>query len=136
MSGTIRPAIIPSSSYRELTRFENLLDVGEEAFGVGAVHGSVVEGECEVGHVANGYYVVAFVGGDDLGALLYGADAEYGDLRLVDDGRAEEAAEDAGVGDGEGAARDLVGLELFGARGLRGRWRPWRVPRLRGRRRA
>src|ERR1700754_4506769 len=96
--------------YRECPGFENLLDVGEEAFGVCAVDDPVVEGECEVGHVAYGYHVVTFFGGDDLGALLDGAHAEYGRLRLVDDGRAEESAEDAGVGDGERPSGDLVGL--------------------------
>lgn len=66
--------------------------------------------------MADGDDIFAVRGGDDLGALLDGADAEDGDLRLVDDGRAEEAAEDSRVGDGEGAARHLVGLELLGAR--------------------
>ena len=44
------------------------------------------------------------------------ADAQDRHLRLVDDGRAEQRAEAAGVGDGERAALHLVGLELLGAR--------------------
>ena len=39
-------------------------------------------------------------------------------LGLIDDGRAELLAEDAGVGDGEGAGADFVGLELLGAGAL------------------
>ena len=39
-------------------------------------------------------------------------------LGLVDDGRAELLSEDAGVGDGEGAGADFVGLELLGAGAL------------------
>jgi hypothetical protein len=38
--------------------------------------------------------------------------------RLVDDGRAELFAEDAGVGEGEGAAGDFVRLELLAAGAL------------------
>src|SRR5947209_15100976 len=101
-----------------MPRLQNLFDVGEEALGVRAVNDAVVEGEGEVGHLADGYHVIALFGGDDTRALLDCADAEDGDLRLVDDGRAEESAEDAGVRDGEGSARDLVGLELLGARAL------------------
>src|SRR2546423_12261262 len=96
-----------------MPRFQNLLDVGEEALGVGPVNDSVVEGECEVGHVADGDHVIALFGGNDARALLDCADAEYGDLWVVDDGRAEEAAEDAGGGDWERSARDLVGLDFF-----------------------
>src|SRR3954471_2628847 len=109
-----RRCVLPSKSAirirsnGEPARFQNLFDVGEETLGVGPVDDSVVEGEREVCHVSYGYNVVALFGRDYPSALLYRADAEYCDLRLVDDGRAEEAAEDAGVRDGEGSARDLV----------------------------
>ena len=53
-----------------------------------------------------------------IGFLVQAADAEDGGLRLVDDGRAELLAEDAGVGEGEGAAGDFVGRELLGAGAL------------------
>ena len=46
------------------------------------------------------------------------ADAEDGDLRLVDDdGRREQASADAVIGDGEGAAAHLLRRQPAGARG-------------------
>ena len=59
--------------------------------------------------------VVAVLVGDDFGFLVEAADAEDGALRLVDDRGAELLAEDAGVGEGEGATGDLVGSELLAA---------------------
>ena len=56
---------------------------------------------------------------DDDRALLDGADAEDRHLRLVDDRHAELGAEDARVGDREGAAVHFLGLELLGARARR-----------------
>ena len=53
-----------------------------------------------------------------VGLLVEAADAEDGRLRLVDDGHAELLAEDARVGQREGAAQDLVGFELLAARAL------------------
>ena len=46
------------------------------------------------------------------------ADTHDGGVRLVDDGQAEDGAELAGVGDGEGGAFDVFGLEFFGAGAL------------------
>ena len=48
--------------------------------------------------------VVAVLIGDDRRLLEEAADAEDGRLRLIDDRRAELLAEDAGVGECEGAA--------------------------------
>ena len=63
--------------------------------------------------------VVAVLVGDDDRPLLDRADAEDRDLRLRDDRRAEERAEDARVRHGEGAALDLLGLQPLRPRPLR-----------------
>src|SRR5215213_1236153 len=67
----------------ELALLQKLLDIAEELFGVRAVDDAVVEGQREVGHLADGDVVVALGRGDDFRALLDCADAEDGDLRLV-----------------------------------------------------
>ena len=46
-------------------------------------------------------------------ALLDGADAQDAGLGLVDDGRGEQAARGAVVGQGEGAALHLLGAQLL-----------------------
>ena len=89
------------------------LDLRHEAVGVGPVHQAVVEGQREVAHGPDGDGVVAHHR-----PLLDGPDPEDGHLRLVDDRRAEEAAEDAGVRDGEGPALHLLDLELLRARAV------------------
>src|SRR5829696_275282 len=71
----------------------------------------MIEGKRDVGTRADSDGVV-----DDLGALFDNADAEDTYLRLVDDGRSEEAAADAVIGDGECAALHLFRLQLLGAR--------------------
>lgn len=64
-------------------------------------------------HAANGDGVLAVFVGEDDGFLVEAADAEDGGLGLGDDGHAELLAEDAGVGEGEGATCDVVGRQLF-----------------------
>ena len=66
-------------------------------------------------HGADGDGVVAFGVGEDDRLFAEAADGEDGGLGLIDDGRAELAAEDAGVGEGEGGAGGFVGHELLGA---------------------
>ena len=66
--------------------------------GYGAIYYAVIVGERQVDHAADGDRVV-----DYYGALFDCAEAEDGDVRLIDYRQAEQAAEDAGVGDGEGA---------------------------------
>ena len=71
-----------------------------------------------VHHRADGDGVIAFLVGEDDRLLDDGADVEDGDLWLIDDRQSEAGAEDSGIGDGEGAALDLVGLQLLGAGAL------------------
>ena len=75
----------------------------------------MVEAEAVELHGADGDGVVAFGVGEDDGLFAEAADGEDGGLGLVDDGGAEFAAEDAGVGEGEGGPGGFVGEELFGA---------------------
>ncbi len=81
---------------RELSGFEQLFDVGEEPLGIRAIDQTMIVREREEGHVPNRDLIVAIRAGDHLRALLNRTDAENGDLRLIDDRRPEEAAEDAG----------------------------------------
>ena len=48
------------------------------------------------------------------GCFSIAADAEDGRLRLIDDGRPDDRAEHAGVGDSERALLDLVRTQLLG----------------------
>ena len=75
----------------------------------------MVVAEGEVGHVANADRVVPEVVLHDDGPLLDHPGAEDRDLRLVDDRRPEEIAEDAHVGDREGAALDVVEVQCLGS---------------------
>jgi len=81
--------------------------------GDGAVDHAVVIAQRHVAHGTDGDRVV-----DDHGALFDGAEAENADVGLADDRQAKEAAEYAGIGDGESTFLDFVGLELLGARAL------------------
>jgi len=89
--------------------FEVGLEVGHELAGVGAIDGAVVEAEGEALDAADGDAVLAVFVGKDYRLFVEAADAEDGGLRLGDDGGSELLAEDAGVGEGEGAAGDFVG---------------------------
>src|SRR5687767_13517067 len=79
--------------------FYELFDADQEADGFGAVYDAVVVGERKVHHGA--YHDLAFY---DHGAVLDLVHPEYRDLRHGEDGRRDERAEDATVGDGERAA--------------------------------
>ncbi len=52
------------------------------------------------------------------GMLGDASDAHDGGVRLIDDGQTEDGAELAGIGDGEGRAFDIFGLELLVAGAL------------------
>src|SRR5438105_3327299 len=93
---------------------ERPLHVGEEPIRVGAVHHAVVVGHGYHSHGADRDRVHAVGQRDDLGTLLDRADPEDRRLRLSDDRGAGVGSEHAGIGDGEGAALDLVGRQLLG----------------------
>ena len=95
--------------------FQIGLEVGHELARVGAVDDAVIEAKSEALDRADADEVVAVFVGDDFGFLVEAADAEDGALRLVDDRRAELLAEDARVGEGEGASGDLVRSEFLAA---------------------
>ena len=96
-----------------------LLNISEEPFGVRAVDDAVVKAQRKVSHVTDRDVIIAIRGRQDLGAFLDFADAEDCDLWLIDDRRAEQAAKDTRIGDGESAAGDFVGFELLRARPIR-----------------
>ena len=82
-----------------------------------AVHDTVIEGEREHARGADGQHVAA-IHGDDGRLLLDRPHAQDRGLGLVDDRRADDRAEDAGVGDRERALLHFVGTQLLGARPL------------------
>src|SRR5579862_3966967 len=104
------------SADRAVPVFKGALQLEHELAGVGAVDEAVIEAEAVVLHGADGDGVVAFGIGEDDRLFAQAADREDGGLRLVDDGRAEFAAKDAWVGEGEGGSANFVGHELLGAR--------------------
>src|SRR5271157_6491508 len=72
----------------------------------------VAEGEVNDGTDGDGIGAVPV--SEDHGLFGDATDAHDGRVRLVDDGQAENGAELAGVGDGEGGAFDVGGHELLG----------------------
>src|SRR5258708_35962452 len=93
--------------------FQGFLDLVQELMGDGAIDQAVVVAERYVAHGADGDGIV-----DDHGALFDGAEAENADVGLADDREAEEAPEDAGIGDGERAFLNFLGFELLVAGSL------------------
>ena len=84
----------------------------------GAVDETVVVAERQVNDGADGDGIVTIFIGDDQWLLGDSADAQDGRVRLIDDGQTEDGAELAGVGDGEGGAFDIFGLQFLGAGAL------------------
>src|SRR5277367_2864652 len=82
----------------------------EQLVGDGAVDHAVVVAQGDVAHAADGDGIV-----DDHRALFDHAQAQDADVGLADHWQAEEAAEDARVGDGKGAFLNFFGFEFFGA---------------------
>ena len=84
-----------------------VFDPQEEGDGFFAIHDAMIVAEGQIHHGAD----------DDLsinghGALLDAVHAEDRALRRVEDGRAQERAVDAAVGDGEDAAGEVADLEF------------------------
>ena len=73
----------------------------------------MIEAEAIVLHGADGDGVVAFGVGEDDGLFAQAADGEDGRFGLIDDGRAEFAAKDAGVGEREGGAATSSGRSFL-----------------------
>src|SRR3984957_2874792 len=90
--------------------FQGVFYLVEELVGDGAVDYAVVVAQGDVAHGADGDGIV-----DDDGALFDGAEAQDADVGLADDRQTEEATEDTGIGDGEGALLHFFRLEFFGA---------------------
>src|ERR1035441_999469 len=78
----------------------------------------MVVAQREVNDGTDGDGVSAVFVGDYQGLFGDAADAHDGCVRLIDDGQAEDGAELAGVGDGEGRTFDVSGHELLGAGAL------------------
>src|SRR5438128_12674374 len=93
----------PSSTrclHRELAGLDQLAHARHELIGDRAVDQTMIERQRQDAHRADGDEV-AFLRLDDDGTFLHAADAEDGDLRLIDDRRAEKAAVEAGIRDRE-----------------------------------
>src|SRR5690606_26169413 len=90
---------------------EELLEAGQEACGIRAVHDAVIVAEREEGSLADRDRVHAVRRHDDR-ALLDRTGPENRGSALRDDGHADDRAEHAGIRDRERRTLDLVGLEL------------------------
>src|ERR1019366_2557147 len=93
--------------------FESLLYDGHELVSDGAVDNAMVIAQREVNDGADGDGICAVFVGDHHGLFGDTADAHDGNVRLVDDGQAEDGAKLAGVGDGEGCTFDVSRHELL-----------------------
>ena len=67
---------------------------------------------------ADGYGIAAILVSYDHGLLGYTTYSHDGYVGLIDDGEAEDGAELAGIGDGEGGTFDVGGHELLSAGAL------------------
>src|SRR5215212_3119778 len=85
---------------------EPALDGVQELERGAAVEDAVVEGDLQVHHAADGDGVV-----NDDRTLDDRFGREDRRLRVVDNGRGDHASQGAGVVDGEGATRDVIGAE-------------------------
>ena len=109
-------AEMPALLDRELGALEVLLKVREEAFRISAIDYPMIKTQREKSHVTNRDVVFTFGRGEHPRPLFDLADSENCHLWLIDDGRAEQPAENAGIRDRESAAGHFVRLELFRAR--------------------
>src|SRR5579859_5491102 len=98
-----------------VARLEDLLELAEERRRVGAVEGAVVEALADLADRAHRDRIAARALDHD-GPLAHRIGRQDRDLRDVDDGRREHGAEGAVVRDRVGAALEVTGAELAGAR--------------------
>src|SRR5579872_1756251 len=99
-------------------RFQILLHLGHELVGDRSVDQPMVVAKSEVNDGADSDGVVALFIGNDHGLLGNATNAHDGGVRLVDDGQSEDGSELAGIGDREGRALDVLGLEFLGTSAL------------------
>ena len=85
------------------------LEVGHKFSSIRPIHNAMIKAQREALNGADGDGVSSIRVRDHLRLLVQPAYAKDRGLRLVDDGGTKLLAKDAGVGDGEGSARDLVG---------------------------
>ena len=95
---------------------QGLLQLGHKFSGVRTIDNAVIESQGEPHNVANRDAVVSVRVGDDCRLLEQTTNTEDRRFWLVDHGSAELLAEDAGIGDGEGAFRHFIRLEFLAAR--------------------
>src|SRR5581483_10600768 len=100
-------------------RFELLLHERQELVRDRAVDQTVIEAQRQVRARADRDRILAILALDHFWTLLDRADAHDRDLRLVNDGRAQQRPENAGVRDRERALFHFLGLEALGARPVR-----------------
>src|SRR5450631_632210 len=93
--------------------FKSLLDDDHELVGQSAVDDAMVVTVREVNDGTDGDGIRAVFVGDHHGLFGDTADAHDGDVRLVDDGQAEDSAKLAGVGNGESRTFDVRRHELL-----------------------
>src|SRR5262245_6613038 len=103
--------MMASQNVLPMTLFKILFHLGHELIRRGPIDDPMVEREAEIPHRSDRNRVV-----DDDGTFLNRADPENGNLRLMNDRGAEQAAEATMIGDGECSALDLIGAEFLGPR--------------------
>lgn len=112
------PAVTVALAHFLVPRFQILLHHGHELVGDGAIDQAVIVAEGEVNDRTDGNRVSAVFVGNHHGLLGDAAYAHDRGVGLVDDRQAEDGAELAGIGDGEGGTFDVFGLEFLGASAL------------------
>lgn len=92
-----------------MTVFEIVFHLSHELIRRRPINDPVVERQAKIPHRSNGDRIV-----DDDGSFLNCADTQNGDLRLMDDRGAEQAAESAMIRDRERSILNLFGDQLLG----------------------
>src|SRR5947209_7337073 len=96
---------------RKLPALQMLLNIGKKLFRIGAIDDPMIEAEREIRHMAYGYVILTIGCGQNHRPFFNLAHAKDRNLRLIDDRRAEQSAEDAGIRNRECAAGNFIGLE-------------------------
>lgn len=91
-----------------MTVFEIVFHLSHELIRRRPINDPVVERQAKIPHRSNGDRIV-----DDDGSFLNCADTQNGDLRLMDDRGAEQAAESAMIRDRERSILNLFGINFL-----------------------